>query len=598
MFILSDEARAHILNNTFRFGITGLALATVSWTAYEMSVRPLWGHLPLWFFTAAWILAAMWIVPEDKHGGRLRSIREMSFFGIASTLAFAPYNFFLTAFVAWLPVLKWLEQHDRRQISTARLVGLSFMAFLLWNILSTYWIANTSFIPGMVAFLLNAFFMVVVVWLVGILRRRQHPRFRSWILPMAWISFEWMHHHWELSWPWLSLGNAFAGVAELVQWYSITGIFGGSLWVLLMNVWLFRLLLSEHSSDSQSLFRRLAIGLLLPMVVSLTMYWSYQNEGEPVKVAVIQPNFEPHYEKFRLSGDLQITRFLQLSEQVLDSTTQYLVFPETSFSLRDVSRFHQFRTVIRLKELLRKYPSVTLVTGIDGFRFHDRSESHRREVRSYAANGGDTVYYSVLNAAMALDTATRDSASIYLKSKLVPGPEIFPYGGLLFFLKPVIEMLQGSLSHFAMQEERSTLGKPGLEIAPVICYESVYGEYNSGYIDAGARAIFVMTNDGWWDNTPGHIQHLALSRLRAIEQRKSVARSANTGISCFIDQKGRVTEAQAYGVEAAISSEILFNEKKSIYQRWGDVIARLSLLVFILLAIGAFFRKTEKRKII
>jgi len=76
-----------------------------------------------------------------------------------------------------------------------------------------------------------------------------------------------------------------------------------------------------------------------------------------------------------------------------------------------------------------------------------------------------------------------------------------------------------------------------------------------------------------------------------------VARSANTGISCFIDQKGRVTEAQAYGVEAAISSEILFNEKKSIYQRRGDVIARLSLLVFILLAIGAFFRKTEKRKI-
>src|SRR5690606_33659434 len=121
-------------------------------------------------------------------------------------------------------------------------------------------------------------------------------------------------------------------------------------------------------------------------------------------------------------------------------------------------------------------------------RFHDRSESHRREVRSYAANGGDTVYYSVLNAAMALDTATRDSASIYLKSKLVPGPEIFPYGSLLFFLKPVIEMLQGSLSHFAMQEERSTLGKPGLEIAPVICYESVYGEYNSGYTDAGARA--------------------------------------------------------------------------------------------------------------
>lgn len=517
--------------------------------------------------------------------------REVAFFGVAATLSFPPFNIFILGFVAWLPVFKWLDEYDQRKMSGRQLAGLSFLSFLFWNMASTYWVANTSFIPGLVAFLMNSFFMMIVVWGTGMIRRRSHPLWRIWILPVAWISFEYLHHQWELTWPWLTLGNSLADQIALIQWYSWTGVFGGTLWIFLMNILVYRYL--KGKPPQKKALGQLSLAFAVPMLISLFMYIQTEDQGTPVDVAVIQPNFEPHYEKFRLPANLQIDRFIDLSRSIVDSNTQFLVFPETSFSIRDVSRIERFRPVIRLREMLNDYPGMTLVTGFDGFRFHTAEDKDKREVRSYAANGGDTIYYSVLNAAMSLNSGPMDSIPIYLKSKLVPGPEIFPYGKVLFFLQPVIEMLDGTLSHFALQPERTTLGTQEHPVAPVICYESVFGDYNSGYIDAGAQAIFIMTNDGWWDNTPGHQQHLAYARMRAIEQRKSIARSANTGISCFIDQKGRISQATKYGVEAAIRQKILFNNVKTVYQKSGDIIAKVALLMLIFLFAGAFIARKD-----
>src|SRR5574343_444659 len=73
-----------------------------------------------------------------------------------------------------------------------------------------------------------------------------------------------------------------------------------------------------------------------------------------------------------------------------------------------------------------------------------------------------------------------------------------------------------------------------LKLAPAVCYESVYGDFMAKYIRSGAEVICIITNDGWWGNTPGHRQHLAYAKLRAIETRKQIIRSANTGISCFV----------------------------------------------------------------
>ena len=112
-----------------------------------------------------------------------------------------------------------------------------------------------------------------------------------------------------------------------------------------------------------------------------------------------------------------------------------------------------------------------------------------------------------------------------------------------------------------------------------------------GYFDAGAQAIFIMTNDGWWDNTLGYIQHCYIGALRAIEFRKSIARSANSGISCTIDQMGRIQHATSYSVEATVTASIKFNSVSTIYHRVGDIIAYLSVLMTLLLIIYSFVRR-------
>ena len=118
----------------------------------------------------------------------------------------------------------------------------------------------------------------------------------------------------------------------------------------------------------------------------------------------------------------------------------------------------------------------------------------------------------------------------------------------------------------------------------------------SEYVEEGADWFAVMTNDGWWDNTAGHKQHLGLSVLRAIEQRKWIARAANSGISCFIDPRGKISHATAYDTEAAIVASIRPNQHQTFYARFGDFIGRLALLLlagFMLRHISQFWQKQK-----
>jgi len=159
-----------------------------------------------------------------------------------------------------------------------------------------------------------------------------------------------------------------------------------------------------------------------------------------------------------------------------------------------------------------------------------------------------------------------------------------PYPKLFKLLESVILDLGGTTGSRGSQEYRGTFKHTIDEtrVAPVICYESIYGEYVTDYIKNGANFIFVITNDGWWGDTPGHKQHLNYSQLRAIETRRSVARSANTGISAFINQKGEILNKTEWWVRDAIKNNIKANTEITFYVRNGDFIGRIAAFFSIL----------------
>ena len=119
-------------------------------------------------------------------------------------------------------------------------------------------------------------------------------------------------------------------------------------------------------------------------------------------------------------------------------------------------------------------------------------------------------------------------------------------------------------------------------MAPIICYESVFGEYISQYVRNGADLFTIITNDGWWKDTPGYKQHLNYASLRAIECRKAIARSANTGISAFIDSKGIITNATKWDEEIVIKGRLETNSTQTIYVMFGDYIGRISAFIAVM----------------
>ena len=515
--------------------------------------------------------------------------------GLLLGIGFPPSALTFVVAFAWIPLLaveNGIYQREER-IKPGQVFLFSLHAFVLWNVIATFWVTNTAFVAGLFANFVNAALMAGVFVLVHIFARKLPAKFFALIFISFWISFEYLHHFWEVSWPWLTLGNSMAQYPWAIQWYEITGIFGGSLWILLLNVLGYFIIQRWLRAKPLKLTVYLGV-MIVPVVLSLIIWFNtHPSDADPVEVVVVQPNFEPHFEKFDIPQRSQSARFIQLSQQALDSNTSYLVFPETSFEGVQLNAFRENQVIDLMQTLIDKYPGLRLVTGLSSYRILTGDEIDGPTVRIHTDKAGNIMHWDIQNSAVQM-TSGLETFQVYFKSKFVPGPEIFPFKRYLFFLRPIVDKLGGSYEGHTSQKERSVFTGGPLTVAPIICYESIYGDYVGGYVRKGATAFFIITNDGWWDNTPGHIQHLKLGALRAIEHRRPIARSANVGTTCFIDIRGRIHQPTEYRVAEAVKGNIIPETRLTFYSKFGDVIAILAVifaLIFLLSGLVLIIRQ-------
>ncbi len=568
-----------------------VTFGTGTWMFLLNEEEKLWGHLPLLLFVGGW--ASIVLLRWNKHPKGLRWLALSTLSGVLLSVGFPPIPLPFLMFIGWVPLLiaehEISEEKGRSEVKV-KLFPYAYHTLVVWNVLTTYWVANTAFVAGIFAIWVNALLMYVP-FLAFHLTKRAVPKLGYAAFIAFWLAFEVVHLNWELSWSWLTLGNAFASVPSWVQWYEYTGVFGGGLWILLVNVLIFKILrntgftipLARVWGEQKIPALRVFTLVLLPLLISFAIYFTYEEKGRDVEVVVVQPNYEPHYEKFTVSARDQIKQFQKLSKQALTPNTEYLVFPESSFYAGDRVDFQNDPIINMYEDFMRDYPKLKLVTGVTAVHYFLPDEPLTRAARKDSRGNNLEVY----NAAIQIQNGV-DSIPFYVKSKLVPGAEITPYRELFFWLMPLVDKLGGSFEGHAIQSQREALPSNSGKIAPVICYESVFGDYHAGYMRAGAEAIFIMTNDGWWDNTAGHKQHLQFGSLRAIETRRPVARSANTGISCFMNQRGDILQPTKYEEEAAIRANIKFNNEITFYVQWGDLIGRIAIftsLIFLLNAV-------------
>ena len=483
-------------------------------------------------------------------------------------------------FVALVPLLfiEHFFSRLKKKKNGFKVFGYFYLALFVWNALTTWWIYFSSDVGCYVAIGLNSFFMAIVWYLFYRVKKNQGPVPGYFSLIFFWIGFEYLHLNWEITWPWLTLGNVFSTHPEWVQWYEYTGALGGSLWVLLINLLVFQLAKNFWYRDLLLRLRKINIMLLSglifvllagPSIYSLYIYYHHTDKGTPTEVAIVQPNIDPYNEKFNGSTADQLTTILRLSSTVIDSSTQFLLAPETAIPEGIwEDRIETSKPVQSIRTYLSNYPNLNLIVGLTSFKAYNDSTERSITARKLS---GSPMYYDVYNSAMMISDAL--PVQIYHKSKLVPGVEKMPYPKIFGFLEKYALELGGTSGSLGTQDYRNSFKAiDGTKVAPAICYESIYGDFMSGYIRDSSQFIAVITNDGWWRDTPGYRQHMNYARLLGIEFRKNVARSANTGISCFINQRGDVMSKSEWWQEDAMKATIYRNDIVTFYARHGDYI--------------------------
>jgi len=510
-------------------------------------------------------------------------------------------------FMAFVPLL-FIEDYiskNKNNFSKFSVFFYVYPAFFIWNLLTTYWIVYSTGVGMILAVAANSFFMAICFYFYHFTKRVLYTDKQAYfVLIFYWICFEYLHLDWDLSWTWLHLGNGFASYHKWIQWYEFTGAFGGTLWVIIVNIFIYMLLLKLKAlSTKKSLIISSSIVVLLilvPIIISFIIYHSYDEKNQTVEVVAIQPNIDPYNEQFDFLPEDAIHRILNLARKEVDSLTDFVIAPESSiqpnYNIGEriwESEIQYFRSIDSLEVFVNKYPDLTFVIGASTRKIFKEDEKISSSARKFIDS---EKYYDAFNTAVFIESSK--PLELYHKSKLTPGVEKMPFPKLLKPLESFAIDLGGTIGSLGIDTEPKVYNslKDSVKIAAIICYESVYGEFVTEFVKKGANIIFVITNDAWWGNTPGHKQHLSFSVLRAIETRRSIARSANTGISAFINQRGDVLQETKYSVGDVIKHELYLNSKKTVYVNYGDYIGRICGLISILFLLITISMGLVKRK--
>jgi len=509
--------------------------------------------------------------------------------GILLSISWPVNGFTPLIFIALIPLF-FIQQYVGDN-NKKGMFWYSWLAFFIWNVLTTWWIWNSTEGGAITAFVLNSLFTAVIFQLYHISKKKLFDNKRGmFILVFYWVTWEYFHLNWDLTWSWLNLGNVFASKHTWIQWYEYTGSLGGTVWVIIVNIILYNLI--AEIIKKATTFKLITAGstliftIIAPILFSFYIYNNYQETNNPVSIIVVQPNIDPYNEQYSLSYKEILDKGLDLTAELIDDSTDFVVFPESALQ-EDIWEGHIDRSIsLRLlRKVVANYPNTAFVIGATTYRMVLKNEEKTNAARQFHNNPS---YYYAYNTAILIED--EQEFQIHHKSKLTPGAEIMPSWGILKPIENLALDLGGTIGTLGREDHpvSFTKNKNKIGISPIICYESVYGEFVANSVKLGAGLIFVITNDGWWGNTPGYKQHFSFSVLRAIETRRSVARSANTGISAFINQRGDVIQKTEYWKPAVIKNTLNANYKQTYYTNNGDYIARVSSFVSALLLLISF----------
>ncbi len=522
--------------------------------------------------------------------------------------SFPPIPAGVLAMVGLIPLLFVLNAFPRPR-GAFRFI---YAAMLTFHVITLNWTGDYvqakdmyMMIAGAVTMIVHPLFYFLPLGGYLLVRRHLGERVALTVLPFLWAGYEYSHSLTEWSFPWLTLGNSQSYTIARVQFIEWTGIFGVSFWLVVVNVVayvLLRALLERRPLRSGSVVLpavTLAGLILIPSLHGWYVLRSWQEKEIPassaVTVGIVQANVDP-WDKWTANGyvtvDMYMGRTRALVEAPAGPKPDIVLWPETAFPF-DILAPANRDLLASLQHQLSMW-NVSVLTGLPHRITYTDSLLAPRSARHDRMTGQR---YDWFNAAALLQNGA-DAPAWYGKMKLVPFAERVPYAEAIRF----IDFLRWDVGIGGWQIGPDTTVfqdlRTGARFNALICYESTYPGFVAAFVRRGAEFITLITIDSWWDHMSGAYQHQQMSILRAIENRRWVARCAVGGISCFIDPSGHVHDATELFTERTLSRKIERRTEQTFYTEHGDWLGDISLWVGMILVVAAMGQAylTKNRK--
>ncbi|MFP4543312.1 MAG: apolipoprotein N-acyltransferase [Candidatus Kapaibacterium sp.] len=542
-------------------------------------------------------------------------LRDKYLFAVVSgallALSFPPVPLPLFAFIGLVPLLIIFETEPE----TNHKFTLLYLAFFIYHGGTNWWISSWQeqsdpylFASGIATWIVHPFFFMLPFIPYFYMKSKLRGYTALSFFPVFWIVFEWTHGLGDLSYPWLTLGNTQIHNTHWIQFIDITGVWGASLLIVIANTGISRFILEYRrlnraglKSELKNMQIKFSIALiaflLIPYIYGFVRIAQFDhddllNKGESLNIGLIQPNIDP-WEKWQLDPYQQVLLHMELQDSLKNEVKQLdlAIWSETAIRFLGYSfnRDHDF-------SFLKKWVDTSktaLLSGIVDYYFYPEDTEIPPSAKRF--EDAPEIAYESYNAALLINPVELpDTTRMHRKMRLTPFAERLPYVEIFSFAKKWFEWGVG-ISGWAKGKVQKPLlyhhEEDSAYIGTIICIESIYPDFVKNFTLKGATILSVITNDSWFDHTPGPEQHYQIAAVRAIENRRYIARTANSGVTGFIKPTGETLLRAKQYEKTAVAATIPELKVITPYVRFGNWLPFLGLVITVIALFYARFRK-------
>ncbi len=531
--------------------------------------------------------------------------------GVLLAISFPPIPFFMMSFMAFVPILMvFVKDNPKHKYLLLYIVFFIFHAGSNWWIGS--WQADTDpylTASGIALALTHPFNFMIPFALFFIVQKRISTNVALWSFPFFWTAVEWVHNLGEFSYPWLTIGNTQIYNYYWVQFVDITGVWGASFLIALVNVLIVKSILLFSESGNFKKFIAHKIGIIysaailalivIPIIYGVVRVQDFQHKdlmksNAILPVGIIQPAINP-WRKWEISVDDMIINQMNIADSLLslDKKPALIIWNETA-----IPRYIDISNKFTYNNLLvwTDRRNVSLFTGFAEVQYYN---SKNKTATARKDPNENDVYFESYNSSLLINPNSGELAQSYQKMRLTPIAERLPYSEKLMFMRSWFEWGVGMSGWgIGKQQKNLQVKNDGISasLGPVICIESIYPEFVANTAKNGAQFIVVITNDAWYDYTTGPEQHYLIAAMRAIENRRYVARCANTGVSGLIAPDGATIKRLPQYQKAGLYAEVPLIDEITFYSNYGDWLGYLVAAVSVVLLVISYLPKKLLKK--